>query len=54
MRSVQKQLKVKFRDNKKGYRRKLDNKLHLNNILDVLLGIKTLKGSPSAHRQMEI
>ena len=36
LRSRQKHLKVKIRDNKKVYRRKLENKLQLNNICCVV------------------
>ena len=40
----QKDLKVKIRDNKKVYRRKLENELQLNNIRDVWSRMKKIRG----------
>ena len=40
LRSLQKQLKVKIRDNKEAYRRTLENKLDLNNVRDARSGMK--------------
>ena len=39
---VQKQLKLKIRDNKELYRRKLENRLQQNNIRDVWSGMKKI------------
>ena len=53
MRSVQKQLKVKIRDNKDVYRRKLENKLQLNNIRDVWSGMKKNIGFKQKENQAD-
>ena len=37
-------MKVKIRDNKEVYRRKLENKLKENNVRDVWSGMKKIKG----------
>ena len=43
LRSVQRELKVKIRDNMEVYRRKLENKLQENNVQDVWSGIKKIR-----------
>ena len=40
LRSVQKELKVRIRDNKEVYRRKLESKIQLNNVWDVWSGMQ--------------
>uniref|UniRef100_A0A1A8RXB6 Reverse transcriptase domain-containing protein n=1 Tax=Nothobranchius rachovii TaxID=451742 RepID=A0A1A8RXB6_9TELE len=44
LRSIQKQLKIKIRDSKEAYRKKLENKLQRNNIRDVWSGMKKITG----------
>nr|XP_054594182.1 uncharacterized protein LOC107378612 isoform X1 [Nothobranchius furzeri]XP_054594190.1 uncharacterized protein LOC107378612 isoform X1 [Nothobranchius furzeri] len=44
LRSIQKQLKIKIRDSKEAYRKKLENKLQRKNIKDVWSGMKKITG----------
>ena len=44
MRSMKKQLKVKIRDNREVYRRKLENKLQQNHVCDVWSGMEKITG----------
>uniref|UniRef100_A0A8C6NVM8 Reverse transcriptase domain-containing protein n=1 Tax=Nothobranchius furzeri TaxID=105023 RepID=A0A8C6NVM8_NOTFU len=44
LRSIQKQLKIKIRDSKEAYRKKMENKLQRNNIRDVWSGMKKITG----------
>nr|XP_054590293.1 uncharacterized protein LOC129154571 [Nothobranchius furzeri]XP_054590295.1 uncharacterized protein LOC129154571 [Nothobranchius furzeri] len=44
LRSIQKRLKIKIRDSKEAYRKKLENKLQRNNIRDVWSGMKKITG----------
>ena len=53
LRSVQKQLKVKIRDDKEMYRKKLKNKLQQDNIRYVWSGIKNITGSKQKEDQTD-
>ncbi|KAK0146078.1 hypothetical protein N1851_014660 [Merluccius polli] len=53
LKSVQKELRVRLRENKEAYRRKLESKLQQNNIRDVWHGMKTITGFKVKGKQVE-
>ena len=52
-RSVQRELKVRLRENKEKYRRKLENKLQNSNVRDAWMGMKTISGFKVKENQAE-